>query len=122
MSDDPTVLARLMSVVEDRCRNRPQGSYTTQLIEGGIDRIGAKIEEEAAEVIEAAREQGAAAHQHVVHEAADLIFHLFVLLGYKQVGLNEVEAELARRFGVSGLEEKAARKKQPPADRPGGDE
>ncbi len=122
MSDDPTVLARLMSVVEDRCRNRPQGSYTTQLIEGGIDRIGAKIEEEAAEVIEAAREQDAAAHQHVVHEAADLIFHLFVLLGYKQVGLNEVEAELARRFGVSGLEEKAARKKQPPADRPGGDE
>jgi len=109
VSSDPTVLMRLMSVIEDRCRNRPGGSYTTRLVEGGIDQIGAKIMEEAGEVIEAAAEQDPQARSHVVHEAADLIFHLFVLLGFKQVGLDEVEAELARRFGVSGLEEKASR-------------
>ena len=44
-----------------------------------------------------------------MYEAADLIYHLFVMLGFKQIALAEVEAELARRFGISGLDEKAAR-------------
>ena len=116
VSSEAMVLSRLMSVIEDRCKNRPDSSYTTRLLEGGVSRIGSKIEEEAGEVIAAAHEHGPEAHAHVVHEAADLIFHLFVLLGFKQVGLDEVEAELARRFGVSGLEEKATRQHRRPAE------
>ena len=104
-----SVFHRLMAVIEDRKRTRPEGSYTTRLLEGGLETIGAKVREESAEVVEAAAESGADAHQHVVHEAADLVYHLLVLLAYQGVPLAEVEAELRRRFGTSGLDEKATR-------------
>ena len=65
--------------------------------------------EEAGEVVEAAGEPGDAGRSHLIYEAADLIYHLFVLMGHRDVKLSEVEAELARRFGLSGLDEKAAR-------------
>jgi phosphoribosyl-ATP pyrophosphohydrolase len=87
----------------------PTGSYTSQLFAGGLDKIGAKINEEAGEVIEAAREPGDEGRAHLVREAADLLFHLMVLLAQRDTRLDEVEAELGRRFGVSGLEEKASR-------------
>ena len=51
--------------------------------------------------------------EEVVHEAADLIYHLFVLLAFSRVDLDEVSAELRSRFGTSGLKEKASRKRQP---------
>ena len=77
---------------------------------GGVEKIGAKIVEEAAEVVEAAREMSdPSGREHVVHEAVDLIYHLFVLLGHQDIAISEIEAEVARRFGVSGLDEKAAR-------------
>jgi phosphoribosyl-ATP pyrophosphohydrolase len=109
MGDEPAILTRLMAVLEDRKAKRPANSYTTQLFEGGIERIGAKIREEAEEVVEAAHQARDDGRKAVIHEAADVIYHLLVLLAYCDVGLNDVEAELARRFGISGLEEKASR-------------
>lgn len=109
-----SVLERLMAVIEDRRRNPPAKSYTTSLFNGGTPKIGAKITEEAAEFVEAAGETGEQGRGHLIHEACDLIYHLLVMLGYHQIPLAEVEAELARRFGISGLDEKAARVKTSP--------
>jgi phosphoribosyl-ATP pyrophosphohydrolase len=107
--ENGSVFDRLMSVIEDRKRNPPERSYTTSLFAGGVAKIGAKITEEAAEVVEAAGERGTEGREHLVHEAADLIYHLFVMLGHRNIPLKEVEAELAGRFGISGLDEKASR-------------
>jgi phosphoribosyl-ATP pyrophosphohydrolase len=110
MSLAPTeILARLMAIIEDRKANPPPKSYTTTLFAGGVPKIGEKITEEAAEVVEAAGEPGDEGRAHLIHEAADLVYHLFVMLGFRDIKLTEVEAELARRFGISGLDEKAAR-------------
>jgi phosphoribosyl-ATP pyrophosphohydrolase len=111
MSDPENVFSRLMTIIEDRKANPPPKSYTTTLLAGGVEKIGGKIREEAAEVVAAADEPGEAGRTHLIHEAADLVYHLFVMLGYREVKLTEVEAELARRFGISGLDEKAARPK-----------
>lgn len=107
-----SVVARLMAVIQQRQRQRPAGSYTTRLLEGGLPAIGAKILEEAHEVLEAAGEPDPGGHAHVVHEAADVLYHLLVLLAARHVDWSEVEAELGRRFGISGLEEKANRKSE----------
>lgn len=107
---DTSIFTRLMGVIEDRKRHPATRSYTESLLAGGVDRIGHKILEEAQEVVDAAKETSAARQSHVVHEAADLVYHLFVLLGHCDVRLEMVEQELARRFGTSGLDEKAARK------------
>lgn len=111
MSLEPssTVLARLMAVIEDRKANPPPKSYTTSLFGGGVAKIGGKIVEEAAEVVQAAGEPGEDGRAHLIHESADLIYHLLVMLGYREIALAEVEAELARRFGISGIDEKASR-------------
>jgi len=111
MSEPQHVLARLMATIADRKANPPPKSYTTTLFTGGVPKIGEKIREEAEEVVEAAGEEGEAGRTHLVREAADLIYHLFVMLGHRDVPLADVEAELARRFGMSGLDEKAARPK-----------
>ena len=103
------VLSRLMEVIEDRKANPPDRSYTNSLLNGGVEKIGKKILEEAREVVEASGEEGKAGREHLVHEAADLIYHLFVMLCHRDIGLSDVEGELARRFGVSGLDEKEAR-------------
>jgi phosphoribosyl-ATP pyrophosphohydrolase len=79
-------------------------------MKGGPAVIGGKIVEEAAEVVEAGDEPGAAGREHLVKEVADLVFHAAVLLGYHDIGWDAVEAELDRRSGVSGIAEKAARK------------
>ena len=112
MSDKTHVLQQLMAVIEDRKANPPEKSYTTRLFQGGVAKIGEKIEEEAREVVEAAGEAGEEGRQHLIYEAGDLLYHLLVMLGHRNVQLEEVEAELARRFNMSGLDEKAAR--QPP--------
>ncbi len=103
------ILNRLMAVIEDRKRTMPEKSYTTRLFEGGVPKIGAKVVEEAAEVVEAAGEPGDAGRDHTIREAADVVYHLFVLLAQRDISLAAVESELARRFGISGLEEKASR-------------
>lgn len=109
--NETTILAQLMAVIEDRKANPPPKSYTTSLFNGGVEKIGGKILEEAREVVEAAGETGVEGRNHLIYEAADLIYHLFVMLGHRDIKLTEVEAELARRFGISGIDEKAARKK-----------
>lgn len=107
---DPSILAALESVIAARKANPPPGrSYVAKLIEGGVPAIGAKVVEEAAEVVEAADEPGIEGRAHLVREAADLLFHTLVMLGHRGVALAEVEAELGRRFGIGGIEEKEAR-------------
>jgi phosphoribosyl-ATP pyrophosphohydrolase len=105
-------LDELENTIAARAANPSEGSYTSQLLAGGVEKIGAKITEEAAELVEAAAEQGEPGRQHFLHEAADLVYHLLVLLRHKNCSLADVEAELTRRFGVSGLEEKASRKRE----------
>jgi phosphoribosyl-ATP pyrophosphohydrolase len=98
-----------MAVIEERKRNPPPKSYTTTLFAGGLPKIGGKILEEAHEMVEAAGEPGPEGRSHLIYETADLLYHMLVLLGHREIKLEEVEAELARRFGLSGLDEKAAR-------------
>jgi phosphoribosyl-ATP pyrophosphohydrolase len=114
VSDSDSIFARLMAVIEDRKAHPSEKSYTNRLLAGGVEKIGAKIVEEAGEVVEAAAEPGQAGRAHTIAEAADLVYHLLVLLGAREISLAEVEAELTRRFGTSGLDEKAARKPKPP--------
>ncbi len=106
---EASILQKLMEVIEDRRADPPHRSYTSQLFAGGTRKIGSKIIEEAREVVHAAGEPDPEGHEHLVHEAADLVYHLFVMLGHRKVTWEEVEAELGRRFGVSGLVEKASR-------------
>jgi len=114
MSNSAHVLADLMAVIEDRKGNPPARSYTANLFAGGVSKIGTKIMEEAQEVVQAAHEtDSAVGRAHLTHEAADLIYHLFVMMEYRGITLDEVTEELARRFGVSGLDEKSARRISP---------
>jgi phosphoribosyl-ATP pyrophosphohydrolase len=108
----PRPLDALEQTIAERAANPSEKSYTSQLLVGGVDAIGGKIVEEAAEVVDAASEPGDAGREHLVREAGDLVYHLLVLLRLRKASLADVEAELARRFGVSGLEEKAGRKSQ----------
>jgi phosphoribosyl-ATP pyrophosphohydrolase len=111
MADDSgSTFARLMAVIEDRKAHPSDKSYTSRLLAGGVAKIGEKILEESAEVVEAAGEPGEPGRQHTIAEAGDVLYHLFVLLALRDIALSEVETEIARRFGMSGLKEKASRK------------
>jgi phosphoribosyl-ATP pyrophosphohydrolase len=109
VNESSSIFARLMAVIEDRKAHPSEKSYTNRLLDGDVTKVGAKVTEEAAEVVEAAGEPGDDGRSHTVREAADLVYHLFVLLAVRDIPLAEVEAELARRFGISGLDEKASR-------------
>ena len=107
---ESSVLTSLMAVIAQRKANPEQErSYVASLLKGGVELIGAKVVEEAAEVVEAAGEPGEPGREHLVKEVADLVFHTLVMLGYRDADWSEVEAELARRFGISGIVEKKAR-------------
>lgn len=108
-------LVKLERTIHARAKKPNAKSYTSQLLSGGVPKIGAKIVEEAAEVVEAAGEPGDAGRQHFIREVGDLVYHLLVMMCHRDCDLGDVEAELARRFGVSGLEEKASRNNQPVA-------
>jgi len=111
---DSSFVSKLIAVIAERKSNPPtERSYVASLLEAGTPKIGAKILEEAAEVVEAADEPGEAGRTHLVKEVSDLLFHTLVLMGHRGVDWTDVEAELARRFGVSGIVEKESRK---PAD------
>ncbi len=103
------VLHQLMSVLEDRKINPPPNSYTARLYAGGDAKIGSKITEEAHELVEAAGEIGEQGRRHMIYEASDVIYHLFVMLAHHNIKLHDVETEIGRRFGQSGLDEKAQR-------------
>ncbi len=104
------VLDGLMAEIHARVQKRPADSYTTKLIEGGVSLMGSKIIEEAAEVVDAAEKSQLPDNQHLIYEACDLIYHLWVLLGSRGVSVDDLRHELARRTGTSGLEEKRQRK------------
>jgi len=101
------IIDKLYGVIEDRKKNPPARSYVAGLFAGGVEKIAGKIREEAAEFAEAAASDDTA---HCVYEAADLLFHILVMLGEKGVHPDTVFQELARRFGISGIDEKEARK------------
>ncbi len=106
MSADFTRLARLCETIEARRHAAPETSYVASLLAGGPEKAAKKLGEEAVEAVLAAAAGDRAA---LVHESADLLFHLLVLWAACGVAPADVMAELARREGVSGLEEKRRR-------------
>ena len=104
MSDD--ILQRLMAVLASRKDAEPDSSYVAGLYHKGLDAILKKIGEESAETIIAAKSGD---KQQIVYETADLWFHCLVLLAQQNLDARLVLEELERRFGVSGIDEKAAR-------------
>ena len=104
MSDD--ILQRLMAVLASRKGADPDSSYVAGLYDKGLDAILKKIGEESAETIIAAKSGD---KQQIVYETADLWFHCLVMLAQQNLDAQLVLEELERRFGVSGVDEKAAR-------------
>src|SRR5690554_5017371 len=100
-------LQRLEQVIAERSTASPDTSYVAQLNARGLPVIARKLGEEAVEAVIAGV---ASLKEELSGEAADVIFHLLVLLNAKGVKLADVVTELDRRAGTSGLEEKAARK------------
>ena len=99
-------LTRLEDTIAQRRRADPETSYVASLAARGLPVIARKFGEEAVEAVVAALAED---RKELVGEAADVLFHLLVMLAEKNVTLTEVMAELDRREGVSGLEEKANR-------------
>ena len=104
MSDN--VLQQLAEVLEQRKNTAPDSSYVASLYSKGLDAILKKVGEEATETVMAAKD---GEKEKLVYETADLWFHTLVLLAHEGLGPDDVLNELARRFGVSGLDEKASR-------------
>ncbi len=104
------VLQQLAATLEDRRQSDPGESYVASLHDKGLNKILEKVGEEATEVIIAAKDAAAGAgSEDLVGEVADLWFHSMVMLSHLGVNVSEVTDCLGRRFGVSGLEEKASR-------------
>jgi len=106
MSSNDT-LQRLEAVIASRRGGDPEASYVARLNDRGVEKIAQKLGEEAVEAVIAALGEDRDA---LVCEAADLVFHLLVLLDRKDIALAEVLSELDRREGTSGIAEKASRK------------
>ncbi|SMF93651.1 phosphoribosyl-ATP pyrophosphatase [Methylomagnum ishizawai] len=100
------VLTELAAVLEQRKTQDPKSSYVAGLYAKGLDAILKKIGEEATETVMAAKD---GVPEKIVYEVADLWFHSLVLLAQQGLHPDQVLAELQRRFGLSGLDEKAAR-------------
>jgi phosphoribosyl-ATP pyrophosphohydrolase len=107
MNNDQDILAAIYQVVQERKHNPSENSYVASLYAKGLDKILGKIGEEATEVAVAGK---GGEVREVVCEVADLWFHTLVLLSYYDVPPERVYTELLRRFGKSGLEEKASRR------------
>lgn len=103
-----SVLADLARAVEARRASSPGESYTAKLLSQGVEKCAKKFGEEAVETALAAMTGD---RQHVVSEAADVLYHLLVLLESAGTGLADVMRELERRKGTSGIAEKASRPK-----------
>ncbi len=98
----------LAATIDARAASGGEASYTRKLLDKGPEHVAKKFGEEAVETVIAAIGND---REHLIAESADLLFHLLVLLKARGVRLEEVEAALAKRTGMSGLEEKAARKR-----------
>jgi len=103
---DPGILQRLSATLEARKGADPASSYVAGLFAKGNDAILKKVAEEAAETLMAAKDGD---KLHLVRETADLWFHTLVMLSFHGLGPDDVLAELRRREGISGIDEKAAR-------------
>ena len=106
MSND--IIKRLMMVLEWRKGAEPETSYVASLYHKGLDSILKKIGEESSELIIAAKTGD---KEQIVYETADLWFHCLVMLAQQNLDAQQVLDELDRRFGLSGIDEKAARQK-----------
>ena len=106
MNNDSDILNAIYQIILDRKNNPAEHSYVASLYAKGLDKILGKIGEEATEVAVAGK---GGDPEQVICEAADLLFHLLVLLGHYELPPERVYSELRRRFGTSGLAEKAAR-------------
>ncbi len=106
MSD---ILNKLALTLEERKQAEPDSSYVASLYAKGIDAILKKIGEEATETVLAGKDGN---REQIVYETADLWFHTLVLLASQGLGPNDVLAELDRRFGLSGLQEKSQREER----------
>jgi phosphoribosyl-ATP pyrophosphohydrolase len=104
------ILEAVYQVILERKQAPPEQSYVSSLYARGLDKILAKIGEEATEAAVAGK--GGNPDQ-IVYEVADLFFHTLVLLGYYELPPQRIYAELERRFGLSGLEEKERRNSPP---------
>ena len=100
-------IKKLYKTILDRKKSDPKKSYVAKLLNEGVEKIGRKITEEASEVLIAGIKES---KKRIVSESADLLFHLMVLLAKKGIKPEEVFQELEKRMGISGLDEKAARK------------
>lgn len=100
------VLDQLFATISDRKSADPNSSYTAQLFAKGVKKVAQKVGEEGVETALAAVTQD---HDEVVKESADLMYHMMVLWAACDIPPTDVLQELARREGLSGLEEKAAR-------------
>jgi len=98
----------LAATIDARAASGGDASYTRKLLDKGTDHCAKKLGEEAVETVIAAVENN---RDHLIAESADLVFHLLVLLKSRGISLAEVEDVLAQRTQMSGLEEKAARKR-----------
>ncbi len=103
---EAAILDRLYEIVTARRDERPEGSYVVQLLDAGWAAIAAKVREESEELVIAARDQS---DEAFAHEVADLLFHVWVMMANRKLPPAVVYGELARRFGIGGLEEKASR-------------
>lgn len=103
------ILEAIYQIIQERKQMADgEKSYVKSLFDKGLDKILGKIGEEATETAVAGKGGDRA---EVISETADLFFHVLVLLGYYDIPPEQVYAELRRRFGLSGLEEKASRSK-----------
>ncbi len=100
------VLQQLAEILEQRKQQPAELSYVASLYAKGLDHILKKIGEEATETVIAAKDGD---KDKIIHETADLWFHCMVMLADQGLGPQQVINELQRRFGLSGLEEKARR-------------
>lgn len=100
------VFEQLEQVIQQRMAAPSEESYVAKLNAKGIDSILKKIGEESTEVVIAAKGDD---NQAIVYESCDLIFHLMVLLGNKGIKIDDIQVELQRRFGTSGIAEKLSR-------------
>ena len=98
----------LQKIIDARAASEGEASYPRKLLDKGPEHCAKKFGEEAVETVIAAVGDN---RDHLIAESADVLFHLLVLLKSRGVRLEEVEAALAQRTGMSGLEEKAARKR-----------
>jgi len=102
------ILQQLAQVLEERKQADPDSSYVAKLYGKGLDAILKKIGEEATETVMAAKDGN---KEQIIYETADLWFHTLVMLAQQGLGPDDILDELARRFGLSGLEEKENRSK-----------